>query len=74
MNDKFVSTQTFKTAPPQKKHVDYDAQYVKALNLSNPDVEKIKEKAKSFRSDFGIPYNKRLNKDLKNKWIEYYKH
>ena len=74
MNDKFVSSKTFKTAPAPKKFVDYDTQYIKALNLANPDIDSIKEKIKSFRSDFGIPYNKRLNKEMKNKWIEYYNH
>ena len=77
MEDKFRSSKTFTTTgQPKKKFVDYGDQYIKALvemNVKFQNPDDVKDVAASFRSDFAISGNKRLNKDLKNKWVEYYK-
>lgn len=76
MEDHFTSTRTYVTQASKKpKFIDYDVQFIEALKdakvaMHNPDA--VKDAIQRFRSDFGIPLKKRLNKDLKQKWINYY--
>ena len=79
MEDRFITNKTFKTSSSkQNSHYrDFDKPFIEALTSSGFktfDVNKTKTILSRFRSDFAISLNKTPNRDLREKWINYWKH
>lgn len=79
MNDKFHDSKRYVTSstPVKTNKTDYGKQYIEALSNAGiviKNEELVRDAAASFREDLGLSYNKRLNNELKEKWVRYYLH
>lgn len=79
MEDRFVTNQTFRTTgnKSQTHHRDFDKPFIDTLissGIKSFDIDKTKTILSRFRSDFAISLNKTPNRDIKEKWVNYWKH